>query len=183
MAALSWVSTEGVAIINYADNFLLLASSEEKLQKAVEDLTKAVGNLPGGHFHLKPYENTTLASGITFLGHQLYEASGTLRIGITETNDSHFFNELIRIDDKFHQLKLDSAGGKQKGIKLVAEFHAFSHGWLAAFRECDEIAGHIQFVQDLLDDYYEALGVTPKEVIAVIDETMGYKPKDYVLGH
>ena len=75
---LPWVTTADVAMLNYADDYLLLAKSSNAQAKAVDELTEAVGNLPGGTFKLHLVEKGSASHGFCFLGHELQIVKGKL---------------------------------------------------------------------------------------------------------
>ena len=75
---LPWVAKVDVAMLNYADDYLLLAKSSNARAKAIDELTEAVGNLPGGTFKFSHKHESTAVYGITFLGHVLQVVDGKL---------------------------------------------------------------------------------------------------------
>jgi hypothetical protein len=66
MSRLPWVPKVGVVMLNYVDDFLLLANSPSALAEAIDELTEAVGDLPGGKFKLQLVEKGSASHGFCF---------------------------------------------------------------------------------------------------------------------
>lgn len=184
VARLVWLSMPGVILLNYADDFLLLALSPKLLDEAIGKLTGAVADLPGGHFDLQLKLTGTVSKGFAFLGHHLQLVDGSLKTRPTEANLQDLYRKLNLIEVKIGKLtcgpgKVD----KRAAIKCLASIHAFLDGWMAAFRECDNIERWVILPLGNLADLLNIAGVTNDEVTSAIEPWMGFEPSDYALGH
>jgi hypothetical protein len=70
LSRLQWTPIADVALLNVADDFLLLSKNAGALEKAIGEVAEAVGNLPGGTFTLKLKKARTAKQGFKFLGHE-----------------------------------------------------------------------------------------------------------------
>jgi|tagenome__1003787_1003787.scaffolds.fasta_scaffold20986478_9 hypothetical protein len=137
ISMLAW-PTSPVMLWNYADDFLLLAASASELQEGIEELTAAVGELPGGHFVLKKLSQGHAQHGLEFLGHRL-----TLKGNFIETIPSLANQEFIYGEGNKMGQRVTAAlkkGDEPTAIQHVELYCARVKAWLAAFAECDEIA-------------------------------------------
>jgi hypothetical protein len=99
MSRLPGTPTASAGMLNYADDFLLLAHSPGARAKAIDELTEAVGNLPGGKFKLGQKQQSTAAHGITFLGHVLQVVDGKLTTWPLGGGEG-LYQELAKIDTR-----------------------------------------------------------------------------------
>ncbi|WP_409190872.1 hypothetical protein [Bradyrhizobium sp. RDM4] len=68
---LNWTPNPQRILLNYADNFLLLASSSQALSEGISEVMAAVRKLPAGKFKLKVQSEGNASDGFDFLGHHL----------------------------------------------------------------------------------------------------------------
>lgn len=174
----------GVALLNYADDFQLLAKSPKALKKSTGKLTDAVAKLPGGHFKLKTKGEGSAITGIDFLGHRLQIVNGELRTKPTEANLQDVYDKLNKLEERFGQAAYGPGKINQaKAILCAAEQYAFIDGWLAAFSECDDMA--IRWAKlpiAKLDETLTAIGISTDQIAKVVEPWMGYTPDNYALG-
>lgn len=188
ISKLAWTMSKQVVIVNYCDDWLILASSSKYLEQAVGALTDAVAKLPGGHFELLPLDHGSAFDGFGFLGHRLQLVNGLVRTRTTvaPATVSSLYARLTMLDQKFSDLGwLDKPGHKSKAIKealgSVVEMAAILRGWRAAFREADDVDRHTEWCEAIIAYNVAALGLTFDHVAAAIDDSMRYHPADYAL--
>jgi hypothetical protein len=98
VSQLAWPSLPVAPMINYADDFLLLALDPLVLDKAVGELTDAVSGLPGGNFSVVLKAQRTASMGFEFLGHHLKIVDGTLKTVPTNANLEDLYRKLDKVD-------------------------------------------------------------------------------------
>ena len=169
LARLSWQPSMIVVLVNYADDFLLLAETAEALQEEIGKLKQAVAELPGGHFKLRTISQGTLNEGVDFLGHRLQMLSGgKLSTTPTKSNSSLFHHKLHLLESKLPPGgSLASAKNKSKALQGLADFNAYGMGWLPAFSECDDIAEYRKFFAISVNQLAAYHGLTMAQIKAV----------------
>ena len=159
-----------IALMNYMDDFLLLAETKEQLESQIAKLTDAVGALPGGHFTLVTKSAGHLSEGCDFLGHHLRLDGEVLRIEPTEVNSQKLTHQLDQIEmtsKLYETLEID----KDAVLQVAADMTAWLNGWRNSFRECDDLESEwtllpVQNIEDLLKTagatYEDLKAITPK---------------------
>src|SRR3546814_4896957 len=96
MSRIPWSPSSGIALVNYADDFFLLATSIPLLAAGGDMLIDAVSEIPGGTFKLKQLSEGSVHDGMAFLGHTFAFKSGALKTSpadadrkSTRLNSSH----------------------------------------------------------------------------------------------
>ena len=182
MSRLKWPQASDTALLNYADNFLLLAPSMARLEEKIGALTDAVSKLPGGHFKLNLIQKTHLTKPLVFLGHALQIKGGAVRIEVSPANWSSLCAKLAQFETPFSSPTHAMAqANPQKALDLLARFWAYASAWQDTFQLCDDAAELGRFWIEPLGAYAEAAGFSLEEVIEAVDESMGYEPTDYAL--
>lgn len=184
VSRLAWTSMSNARLLNYADDFQILARDSKALEEAVGKLTEAISNLPGGHFQVVIKATGCAASGIEFLGHRLQVVKGELKTAPTDLNLNILYGKLNALDEKFAKVatglgKID----KPRATQCVAEQYALTKGWLSAFEECDE--GAKRWAELPLLKLFESLsmiGVSFEQIAQATEPWMEYSPSDYALG-
>lgn len=184
MASLPWSAPKGVVLLNYVDDFLILAQGPEELGVAVKELITAVGELPGGTFKLVLKSKAKVTTGVEFLGHRLtLQSDGTLSISVSHANLEDFWTRLSSLEEK-----LGPAGfvpGKPnvaKVKKLLAQMIAFANGWKSNFVLCDEAADwHDQAINQVAE-IAAKFGLAMSELEMLAAQCKGYAPSDYTFG-
>jgi len=183
MSRLDWLSMPDVAMFNYVDDFLLLSPSLTILDEAVEKLTDAVADLPGGHFELKRKEKRDARKGLTFLGHRLQIVDGELKTSPTEQAITDLWRKVERLDQTLCKMAYGPGNwgkhDKAEAIELLASMTAKMDGWLSAFHECDDAVGEIEPLIASVGEWCHKLGVKHEEMLAALGPTMGYRPNNY----
>ena len=146
MARLPWIPMADVVLSNYADDFLLLAKNVSVRAKAIDDLTEAVGNLPGGTFNLKVKKESSAYSGVTFVGHVLQIIDGKLTTW-PEQNFEGVYGPLERLDNGLGKNCLPAGPfsgapgkfNKEEALRLWRGVKRSLTVGGPAFRECDNV--------------------------------------------
>jgi hypothetical protein len=147
ISMLQWANSSA-KMWNYADNFLLLATSDYELTKSVEELKAAVGALPGGHFMLKLISEGHVEDGLEFLGHRLRLKGNKIKTEPNISNQESIYAEGMKMGQRV-TLALNE-GNKAEALYYVKKYCAKVKGWLAFFTECDEIAEWESTFQSLI---------------------------------
>ena len=126
---------KGAVVINYADNFLVMARDEKDAVKTTKALGSAICAHPAGLLRPKLVALSKPGEKFTFLGHTLQMTSSGVRIEPSEENDLKFKHELER------GLRYLSDGNipAHKREKKLRELRRYVRSWFGAFRECDGI--------------------------------------------
>ena len=161
-----------VVLINYADNFLLLASNPQALDQGIMALTNAVANLPGGSFNLKLIDQGHASHAFDFLGHRLRVENSEVRVSPTLANEQAIIGKLNDLDTKFGSSKNKAA--RQQLLVRMMEMMA---GWFEVFGECDEIGQWKQYFQATLEENAKAMA------IKVADLKLYAQSPDAAVGH
>ena len=181
MARLQWFPIADVVLLNYADDFLLLATSVAAREKAIDGLTEAVGNLPGGNFKLVVKEKSAAASGVTFLGHLLQTVGGKLTTWPREGYNGPY-RPLGKLDNRlgkcaFQPGALSGALGKfnkPEALLFLARYQAVVDGWRAAFSECDQVDRILENAYLNVTGWLGKIGATPADLNKAITPDMEY---------
>jgi hypothetical protein len=185
ISRLAWTPMPGVMLINYADDFLLLAVTPQLLDEAIEQLTEAVQDLPGGHFTLKLSQNGPLKRGIGFLGHKLEFQDGQLKTSPSDSNVQELFNRADPLDERLGKA-LYTAGkpaNETAAIESLAKLLALITGWEGAFRECDDPKRYVAPLRCTLEEGMGKLGLTEEQLKTHIEPSMIYHPGNYAFEH
>jgi hypothetical protein len=188
VSKLVWSTSAQVAIGNFCDDWLILASSSKHLDEAVGALTDAVSKLPGGQFQLLLLDQGSALEGFRFLGHCIQLANDLVQTTVDPKAVFSLNTRLKELDQKYSDLVwLNKPAYKSKAnkeaaaIALLAEMAAILQGWRAAFREADDVDRHTNWCETIVADNVAALGLSPDQVAATIDDSMRYHPADYAL--
>src|SRR3546814_6047452 len=98
MSRIPWSPSSGIALVNYADDFFLLATSIPLLAAGGDMLIDAVSEIPGGTFKLKQLSEGSVHDGLAFLGHTFAFKSGALKTSPAEANQQYFWKEVAKLD-------------------------------------------------------------------------------------
>ncbi|AYG59685.1 hypothetical protein [Rhizobium jaguaris] len=114
-----------VELVNYADNFALLARTRRELEAAIQSLSAAFGQHPAGDMRLTCDGIKRLSDGFVFLGYQIKRVRGKVEAVPTGKNVEKFARKFDRLAAR--QVVGEDAGGKEMLRAVKA--------WRAAFRE------------------------------------------------
>lgn len=184
VSRLVWPSMPSVVLINYVDDFLLLAPDPNVLDWAIGELTSAVAHLPGGHFNLVLKAQRQVAKGFEFLGHRLQLVNGTLRTEPTGTNVQSFISQINFYEEKIGNLKFPlSEVDKERALEWAAAQFAIINGWKQAFVECDaaRMKEWVDWATGPVFDTAHKCGANIAKVAGKVEPWMGVKLGDYAL--
>ena len=117
---------DGVRVINYADNFLILAPSEAETCSIIDALRSACKSLPAGPLRLAAKEPQPSSEEFDFLGYSLRVQEGSASIRPSNGNLERFNH----IADDYEDDLLEGVGD---GDELFKEAERFVRSWSAAF--------------------------------------------------
>jgi hypothetical protein len=120
-------------VISYADNVLLMATTEHDVVSMTEALS-ALKAHPVGRLRPKAKKYAP-GQPIKFLGHRLIRQGGKVRIEPTERNQQKFATTVESSLRKLRRLDISSEG--RKGA--VRNLKRYIRSWTAAFGLCDGI--------------------------------------------
>lgn len=169
---LAWSTMADVDMVNFFDNFLVLASSSALLGKAISKLSAAIEQLPGGHFTPREVFRSHAADGFDFLGHCLYLDGNVVRIAPTEGNFHDFCSECDRLDTQLgNYLFRPNRRDIPRGVGVAVDELRYILGFLSAFNQCGpkELAFYEGQLEDVLDSLYRA-GVSHEMLARAVTE-------------
>ncbi|MEQ9519047.1 MAG: reverse transcriptase domain-containing protein [Parvibaculum sp.] len=179
VSQLGWEGISEVQMLNYADDFLLIAPDIETLDEATKALTSAVAALPGGHFSLLKKDmpdiassTSTFGAGVVFLGYYLQVLEGVLNVWPCNAATERFREikgEMTRrIKKEIKQLKsksIDKDGDEEvayfmlKAAGRVSQLHHYVKAWQGAFMETDPIT-----LDKIVGDEFEKIAEFSAEI-------------------
>lgn len=174
---LNWTPNPQRILLNYADNFLLLASSSQALSEGISEVIAAVGKLPAGKFKLKVQSEGNASVGFEFLGHHLQ-----LLQDKTLVEPSHWNVEAIYNDGNKMGAKVATAlknGEHESAMRCVEKYCSKVKGWLAAFSACDDIEQFRAHLEVAISDNAWPLQVNVAELPKTASPTYEYSGDDY----
>lgn len=179
---LAWSPIEGVAIINYADDFLVLAMDQARLVDGVKALIASVAKLPDGHFTLLLKEQGAVAKGLRFLGHRFYIKDDMLRVAPSDASLEKMHADLNQIELQL-QPHLAKPWKKDhvQALRHAATYYARVQGYRAAFSACTEL--DTRWLAGMfygLDDTLKSLGISPDQAKAAVEPWMTGKTYPYM---
>nr|WP_276511918.1 reverse transcriptase domain-containing protein [Devosia subaequoris] len=117
------VLPEGVALSNYADNFVVLASDRGQLEAAVHSLQDAFARHPSGELRLISDGIRRVSDGFVFLGYQHKRRKGKVTSVPLEQNKCKFIKRVRRL----------TVGILLRGAD-PRSLHRYVLSWVSAFR-------------------------------------------------
>lgn len=81
---------EGLAIVNFADNFLVMGRTRRECENALTSLSNAIERSPAGFFEVQTKKVTEVRHGVNFLGFQFARELGSARVRLPEKKLSDF---------------------------------------------------------------------------------------------
>ena len=158
-------------LVNYEDNFLLVASSEQELDAMVKELEAAVKGIPGGQFKLaeKGTGKVDADDSANFLGHAIYVEKKKARISVSPANHERFYERLEQLDWNMPTHEELKKMGYEK-FKLIKEQSwaaslQYIRAWKNAYSLCDRA---------------EAMACIAREKILAEIEGAGLKPNMFI---
>ena len=117
---------EGAHVINYADNFLILAPNEDGACSTISALRCACKSLPAGPFRLVAQEPRPSTEWFDFLGYSLRALDGNTSIRPSNWNMQRFHHVANDFED-------DLLEGMGDGDEFFKKVERFIRSWSAAF--------------------------------------------------
>ena len=185
---LPWVAMADVAMLNYADDYLLLAKSSNARAKAIDELTEAVGSLPGGTFKLELKGKGSASQGFCFLGHELQIVNEKLMTWPSVASHKSLFRTLANLNDRISAIvfpvgaPIGAKFNKHAAVLQLAKQAAVVEGWCEAFQECDSLKEQIAIAGPGWAVWANEIGVTFDQVKKAITPDMEYHLDPYALG-
>lgn len=171
----------GVWFANYADDFLVISPSEDLAEEAKFALIAAIAALPSGHFILEERERATIKTGVTFLGHDLFQDGGKIVAIPTEHSYQKFSNRLEELcflaeTAKKKYLEMGTSVNRLDLVKAIAEIYWMGLRWLEAFSECLEtsVSQHSEEASYRIHKLRNGTGIR-------VHEFAGVKPKEELI--
>ena len=166
MSRLPWATTVSQKLVNYVDDFLLLAESLAAREEGIKMLMDAAAQLPGGQFDLKLVAKYHVDKGIDFLGHQFTRnADGAVKtsVGIRGWNG---------LDNRIVELDFNANASYSMQLKRLAQMLAYLRGWGRAFSACDDMKNIYSFWFEEISAMAKASGITMAEVEKAMEAWM-----------
>lgn len=178
VSRLAWQSMPDAVLLNYADDFQLLAPSAKALEVSIGVLNDAVNNLPGGHFKLVLKAKGSAAAGIDFLGHRLRIVNGKLKTSPGQANLNLVYAKLNALDTRFGKLtNWPSKINQEAAVKCAAEMYAVTKGWISAFSQCDDIETRwAVLLVTKVAETLKMIDISEDQIAKAVEPWMGYKP-------
>jgi hypothetical protein len=145
--------TEGVALVNYADNFVLLANSREQLEAAVQSLQDAFARHPAGELRLLSDGVRRLSDGFVFLGYKHKRVRGKVTCVPLERNMSKL---LSRVRHLALRVLVDGADPRRLRRYVLSWASAF-RDWEARFSFIMQTLRTLVRVPAFRSTYFEVL--------------------------
>lgn len=164
-------------LLNYADNFLLLATGSQALSEGIDKLTAAVGKLPAGKFKLKVQSQGKANDGFDFLGHHLQLLQDKVQIEPSLGN----WEAITERGNKMSKNVQAAAQNKNLAAALhhVEAYCAKVNGWVVAFAACDNIEEYRSSLEALIEQNACPLKVNAKELIQAATSNYQYCSGEY----
>lgn len=125
---------EGVEIVIYVDDILILSKSADGLMQAKHALLLAYEDSPAGDFIFEVSEET-LPSGVCFLGYHIQKLpSGKLIVRPSAKNETAFKNKCKALKSAVTK---QSKKGSAAVAQAIANLYAYMRTWIEAFRAAD----------------------------------------------
>jgi hypothetical protein len=174
---LGWKALPQTALLNYSDNFLVLTSNSNRLEKGIGALAAGVSRLPGGQFALKTVQQGHAKHGFDFLGHRLQWDGARLRTEVSPANQADAIDEVARMTQKLNDAHFQ--GHKEKALNHLKSMCAYVKGWIQVFRECDDIAEWERALLCMIEDNAASQGVSVDELYASVSGKFEYSGQEY----
>ncbi len=188
VSQLDWEGIAEVQMLNYADDFLLIAPDIETLDVATKALTSAVAVLPGGHFSLLEKDmpdiassTSTFGAGAVFLGYSLkIDKDGLLDVwpcGSALERFGEIKGEMTRrIKKAIKQLKsvsIEKDGAEEAfhsklgAAGRISQLYHYVKAWEGAFKETDPI-----ILDNIVGDEFKKVGKFSAEIGMAMSEVI-----------
>lgn len=162
---------KGAWLINYVDDFLILAQSPERASKAKNALTSSIEEMAVGTFELLEKSSGSLHSGVEFLGHRFSaQDDGMLSVRVTPANVTKITNravqEIEQIKDQLaavHSTEGMTFDTMSAAVKLASRLLS----WVHTFSEADDISEHETELMRYIDTLAKIADLDASEIKAI----------------
>lgn len=138
---------EGVKIVIYVDDILILSTSEDRLMQAKHALLLAYEGSPAGDFNFEVSEETLLF-GVCFLGYHVQKLpSGKLIVRSSAKNETTFKNKRKALKSAITK---QSKKGSAAVAQAIANLYVYMRAWAEAFRAADYYQAVVEHSQKQL---------------------------------
>lgn len=143
-------------LVNYEDNFLVVASCEQELDAMVKELEAAIGEIPGGQFstHTKCAGKVTNDTAASFLGHAIYLNHNKVRIKVSAANEQRFYETLESMEVNVPTVRELKKGTKTMEAYSFTQVEAWVQqlAYIEAWRNAFSLADHVDYIATLHKD-------------------------------
>ncbi|MBP2158988.1 MULTISPECIES: reverse transcriptase domain-containing protein [Asticcacaulis] len=156
MSKLDVTLPEGAVCVNYVDDFLVLAKSDQLAAEAHKALQSALNDLSVGDFELLEKPSSSPSKIFHFLGHTFeFGAGGKLHVTVTQANfqkvSDFAAKEFFALEDSLNGgVALHNQAGYH-ALALTYSKHLYS--WLATFSEVDNFVDLASEIEDWIASY------------------------------
>ncbi|MBV5263237.1 hypothetical protein [Pinisolibacter aquiterrae] len=158
LSRLPWSPTPAVKLVNYVDNFLLLATDEGSLQEEIEKLKWALAQLPGGTFSFKPPLKKTGEAGMVFLGHIFQVSNGELHtlVGYSQGSKLLEMESALTNHIGFHYSVSKKIYIKEKIIR----YYAYIKNFGVFYKHSDDAYTYIEIAMETISSLAKNIGIS-----------------------
>ncbi|WP_244673177.1 reverse transcriptase domain-containing protein [Mesorhizobium sp. 131-2-1] len=162
---------KGARFLNYVDDFLILAQSPERAQKAKNALTSSIEEMSVGKFELLEKSSGSLHSEVEFLGHVFIgQPDGTFKVAVSPANVHKIMawtaKEYESVTDKF---KADQ-GKDWVSLNAMSAAVRFAHhimSWLSTFSQADDVGKHQKELFERIATFALATGQDTGKIVSL----------------
>ena len=166
VSKLDFTLPKGAVVLNYADDFLVMAKSAEKREKATITLKASLEALSVGNFELLEKSSGSIPSGFTFLGHWFdTELDGTLVVRVLEANANKILSDLAAASEEmtdFHAKVKTHPLGQLYVLDRLAALARRILGWLQSYSEADDISKYESEVREWFNAICTMVEIDPQ---------------------
>lgn len=180
VSQLDWPPIKTARLVNYADNFLIVATNMARLEKRIEKLVGSVGKMPGGCFKLKLLSKGLASGGVNFLGHTLHTVSGRVHVRLSEKAINDLFKTLLKWEQVLScKGYLIGHYDKLKCAEMVARMLSYVAGWREAFKLCEDVDRWASFAMVEIEQHRSKLCLTHDDVLRAMGTVPKSRPSPY----
>lgn len=184
MSKLDMKLPDGVVIINYVDDFLVMAKTPEAAIAAQEALQSALADLSVGAFKLVEKSGSLTPNVTTFLGHDLsFAPGGELSVNVSSHNIekiNYYINtHLEKISDYLDQNGTNADAAVL--LDMVTSIGKVIYSWLMTFSQADNFKPLQTELLEELSNCCKIAGVDFKELTKILESISHSELEDFVV--
>lgn len=140
----------GSVVINHADNFFAISATSADAADVSKALSSGIAGLPGGDFHGKVEQDTTVKLGFCMLGCDVFVSkAGELEAEPTDTNLKEFTTRVRRQRQRVYSRLTEASENKShllriKGLQDFLRLESMVGGWVQAFAFCGPLIQNVK---------------------------------------